>query len=113
MIAETKRRIESNQIMSDFIEDYLRTLNEGITNKVDQEFQELKQRVQKIDDSLLNLENEIDAQFKEVNESIDVRQAQTSKELNQANNLLINVKQSHKLQHQDLRDRQESIIKEV
>ena len=75
MIAETKRRIESNQIMSDFIEDYLRTLNEGITNKVDQEFQELKQRVQKIDDSLLNLENEIDAQFKEVNESIDVRQA--------------------------------------
>ena len=73
MIAETKRRIESNQIMSDFIEDYLRTLNEGITNKVDQEFQELKQRVQKIDDSLLNLENEIDAQFKEVNESIDVR----------------------------------------
>ena len=99
--------------MSDFIEDYLRTLNEGITNKVDQEFQELKQRVQKIDDSLLNLENEIDAQFKEVNESIDVRQAQTSKELNQANNLLINVKQSHKLQHQDLRDRQESIIKEV
>ena len=56
-------------------------------------------RVQKIDDSLLNLENEIDAQFKEVNESIDMRQAQTTNELNQANNLMINVKQSHKLQH--------------
>ena len=42
MIAETKRRIESNQIMSEFIDDYLKTLNERITNKVDQEFQELK-----------------------------------------------------------------------
>tara|TARA_B110000285_G_C14904115_1_gene504680 strand:- start:551 stop:805 length:255 start_codon:yes stop_codon:yes gene_type:complete len=42
MIAETKRRIESNQIMSEFIDDYLKTLNERITSKVDQEFQELK-----------------------------------------------------------------------
>ena len=35
MIAETKRRIESNQIMSEFIDDYLKSLNKGITNKVD------------------------------------------------------------------------------
>ena len=71
MIAETKRRIESNQIMSDFIDEYLKTLNESITNRVDNEFQTLKGRVHYIDDSLTNLENEIDAQIKEVNDSID------------------------------------------
>ena len=45
MIAETKRRIESNQIMSEFIDEYLVTLNKNITNRVDNEFQTLKGRV--------------------------------------------------------------------
>lgn len=56
MAAEHKRRIESNQIMSNFIEDYLKNLEESITNHVDDEFQTLKQRVSKIDDSLYRLE---------------------------------------------------------
>ena len=38
MIAENKRRIESNSIMRDFIEEYLKTLKESITNKVDTDF---------------------------------------------------------------------------
>jgi len=38
MIAENKRRIESNTIMRDFIEDYLKTLKESIANKVDTDF---------------------------------------------------------------------------
>ena len=38
MIAETKRRIESNQIMSDFLEEYLKTLNDNITIRVDTQF---------------------------------------------------------------------------
>ena len=61
MIAETKRRIESNQIMSDFLEEYLKTLNDNITIRVDTQFQTLKGRVQQIDDNLTNLESEIDA----------------------------------------------------
>ena len=61
MIAETKRRIESNQIMSDFLEEYLKTLNDNITFRVDTQFQTLKGRVQQIDDNLTNLESEIDA----------------------------------------------------
>jgi hypothetical protein len=56
MAAEHKRRLESNQIMSNFIEDYLKNLEESITNHVDDEFQTLKQRVSKIDDSLYRLE---------------------------------------------------------
>ena len=102
MIAETKRRIESNQIMSDFLEEYLKTLNDNITIRVDTQFQTLKGRVQQIDDNLTNLESEIDAQIKEVNDSIDLRQSQTAKELQQGNNLLVNVKQAHNLTHQDL-----------
>jgi hypothetical protein len=42
--------------MSNFIEDYLKNLEESITNHVDDEFQTLKQRVSKIDDSLYRLE---------------------------------------------------------
>ena len=105
MIAETKRRIESNQIMADFIDEYLKTLNQNITNKIDGDFQTLKSRVQQIDDSLTNLEKEIDSQIQEVNEIIDKRQAQTEKELQQGSNLLTNVKQAHNLTHQDLQQR--------
>ena len=57
MIAENKRRIESNQIMSEFIEDYIRTLNESITSKVDDDFNILKKRIHQIDDTLGNLES--------------------------------------------------------
>ena len=35
MIAEQKRRLESNTIMNNFIEDFIRTLQDKITEKVD------------------------------------------------------------------------------
>ncbi len=38
MVAENKRRIDSNQIMQVFIKDYIKTLNETITSKVDTDF---------------------------------------------------------------------------
>lgn len=38
MVAEHKRRIESNKIMSDFIEDFLKNLDGSITNHVEDEF---------------------------------------------------------------------------
>ena len=56
MIAENKRRIASNQIMNEFIDDYIRKLNESITSKVDEDFNKLRTRVQQIDDNLTNLE---------------------------------------------------------
>ena len=95
MAAEHKRRIESNQIMSNFIEDYLKNLEESITNHVDDEFQTLKQRVSKIDDSLYRLEEQIDEQISDIQSLVETRQAETKEEIRRANNLLINVKDSH------------------
>ena len=46
--------------MSSFIEEYLKSLQESIQNKVDSEFQVLKDRVNKIDHNLTNLEYEIE-----------------------------------------------------
>ncbi len=73
MAAEHKRRIESNQIMSNFIEDYLKNLEESITNHVDDEFQTLKQRVSKIDDSLYRLEEQIDEQISDIQSLVETR----------------------------------------
>lgn len=42
MLAEKKRRFESNKIMGEFIEDYVRNLKESITSKVDDDFGALK-----------------------------------------------------------------------
>lgn len=56
MAAEEKRRKLSNNIMNDFIDDYLKTLDQSITNHVEDEFQTLKHRVQKIDEGLYSLE---------------------------------------------------------
>ena len=47
--AEKKRREESNQIMKEFIVEYLQDLESSIANKVDGQFNELKNRVDKID----------------------------------------------------------------
>ena len=91
MIAENKRRIESNQIMSSFIEEYLKTLRESITNKVDSDFVILKKRVAKIDNNLNNISTEIDTQIEEVKESIDRRSVQINTQIEQASTLIQNI----------------------
>ena len=61
MVAENKRRLESNQIMHSFIEDYLKTLNESITNRVDTDFKAMQARFSKINGNLSSIEHEIES----------------------------------------------------
>ena len=76
--------------MEDFIEQFLSELQESITNKVDGQFNDLKSRIERIDQNLSNIEREIDVQIGEVHESIDVKTSQIGFELKNANNLLVN-----------------------
>ena len=38
MIAEKKRRVESNKIINEFIDEYLKNLHESIKSKIDSDF---------------------------------------------------------------------------
>ena len=93
--AEKKRREESNAIMKEFIVEYLQDLESNIANKVDGQFNELKNRVDKIDQNLKNIEREVETQIQEVHEYVEKRTVETDKELNIANNLLVSSKEAH------------------
>ena len=99
--------------MSNFIEDYLKNLEESITNHVDDEFQTLKQRVSKIDDGLYRLEEQIDEQISDISSLVETRQSETKEEIRRANNLLVNVKDSHTILQSDLLSREEALVREV
>ena len=113
MVAENKRRVESNQIMSEFIEEYLKTLHQSITDKIDGQFIQLRDRVQSIDEQMTNLENEIEYQINDVHQSIEKRQLQSEKDMIQGNNLLVNIKQAKLLQDKEINERQDHLIKQV
>ena len=81
--------------MKEFIVEYLQELESGIANKVDGQFNELKNRVDKIDQNLSNIEREVETQIQEVHEYVEKRTAETDKELNIANNLLVSSKEAH------------------
>ena len=59
MIAENKRRLESNQIMSDYIDEFLDKLQDQIRVKVEDEYQAIKLRVENVDANLLSIETEL------------------------------------------------------
>ena len=97
MIAENRRRMDSNQIMSQFIDDFLEKLQEQISGKVDKQFQTLQKRVQTIDDDLTNIENEIDSQINDVNSAIEKKEKYINKEIKQASDLYISVKEAKRI----------------
>lgn len=57
--AEQKRRVESNEIMNDYIVNYLDQLQASINGRVNAQFHSLKHQIENIDFMLTKAENEL------------------------------------------------------
>ena len=98
MMAETKRREESNKAMHEIIENTLSVLQEKITEKVDGHFTSLQDRMESIDSKLQNIETEVDLQIAEMNSTITTKGIQLEQEVNQAKKLMLNIQSSKQVQ---------------
>ena len=54
--AESKRRLEANQITEDYIITYLDSLEQNLDKRVNGQFQELDERIKSLDSSLTKIE---------------------------------------------------------
>ena len=113
MVAEKKRRLENNKIMNEFIEEYLKTLQESITNKVDQDFQTMKRRVEQVDLNLKNLEDQVDRQIDDVNQCIENKQGEIERDISQAQTLIHSIKRANEQSKKQQTNQLEALIKYV
>ena len=60
MKAESKRRVESNQIMDEYITNYLDQLQQSLNDRAKTQFSQLKQRIDSIDKSITKIETELE-----------------------------------------------------
>ena len=61
--------------------------------------------MQTIDDDLTNIENEIDSQINDVNSAIEKKEKYITKEIKQASDLYISVKEDKRINQEEIRDR--------
>ena len=61
MKAESKRRVESNEIINDYIANYLDQLQQSLNSQVNAQFDTLKTKIESIDGVLTKIEREMDA----------------------------------------------------
>ena len=113
MVAEKKRRIESNEIMSKFIEEHLQLLDEGITNKIDDDFQHLEERFAKIEKNLANIENQIELQVGDLEYTLEQTNSTLDTQISQTNSLLVNYNEQKKRNQGQLKERKEKLFREV
>ena len=64
--AESKRRMEANHITEDYIKNYLDGLEKNLTQRVTSQFQALEKRIQSVDQTLSNIENQFGLQEREI-----------------------------------------------
>ena len=65
--AESKRRQEANQITEEYILNYLDSLEQNLNQRVSGQFQNLEKRITMVDTVLHKVEQQFDAQDREVN----------------------------------------------
>lgn len=58
--AESKRRIEANQITEEYILNYLDSLEQNLNKRVNGQFQDLDERIKKVDTTLTRIELQFD-----------------------------------------------------
>eukprot|EP00347_Sterkiella_histriomuscorum_P006836 403351248 len=113
MKAEQKRRVESNEIMNEYITSYLDQLQQSLNDRVVQQFLMLKSRVETIDGHMTKIERELEKQEVDIKTAINQRKNQIDREITNAENLLRNVKGSYRVQKERLDSEQEVLIKEI
>ena len=89
--AESKRRLEANQITEDYIVSYLDSLEQNLTKRVSGQFQELDERIKTLDTSLTKIETQFEQQDNKVTNLIMKKAEQSETYLKDAEMLLYNV----------------------
>ena len=111
--AEQKRRVESNEIMNEYIVNYLDQLQQNLGDRVSAQFQQLERSIDGIDLMMTKVESELDFQEANIREVIDGKRRQADREIVAAEHLLKNVKGAFRVQKEKLDNDQERIIKEI
>ena len=75
--AESKRRLEANQITEDYIITYLESLEQNLDKRVNGQFQELDERIRSLDSSLTKIETQFETQDNKVTNLI-IKKAEES-----------------------------------
>ena len=73
----------------------------------------MKSRVDRMDQGLEGLESQIDKQIEEIGSMIQDRQQKTTTEMSRADDLLVNIKDSHQLLQDQLVTRELKLVREV
>lgn len=98
--AESKRRVEANQITHDYINSYLDKLDTQLQNRVQNQFQAIEQRISTVNQTFSSVEAEFKKQESQVNELLATKSDMANQKLSDADLLLKNVKQTQLLQAQ-------------
>jgi tetrahydromethanopterin S-methyltransferase subunit A len=60
--AEQKRRVESNEIMNEYIISYMEQLERSLNERFDRQLSQVKERVEEIDGHMRKVEEELEEQ---------------------------------------------------
>jgi phage terminase small subunit len=105
--------MDSNNIMHEYILNYLDQLQQSLTDRVGTQYQALKHSIDNIDHMMTKMEKEIEFQEQNIKAIIADRKKQADREIQAAEHLLKNVKGSFRVQKEKLDVDQEKIIKEI
>ena len=111
--AESKRRIEANHIMDDYIMGFMTSIEDQLTARVDTQFKTLQKRVVSIDEELSVAELQFEEQEKKIDQCIDSGAEQAYSQMVEASLLLRNVKGSFKVQKEQIDQTEQKLVKEV
>jgi len=92
--AESKRRIEANQITNDFITSYLEKLELGLQSRVESQFKAIETRIGQANDILTKIENNFQDQQTKVENLFKERSLEADSKIEDADLLLRNIKAS-------------------
>lgn len=98
--AESKRRIESNQVTQDYIHSYLDKLEQSIQQRVHAQFEQIEKRIQEVNSVLTRVEERFDEQELQVATLIDTKMQEADAKIRDADVLLRNVRGSFKSQNE-------------
>ncbi len=113
MKAESKRRVESNEVMLEYITDYLDQLQQSLNNRVNVQFHSLKAQIDSLEEMMTKIEQELEHQETDIKTIIQQRKEHSIKEIADADVLLKNLKGAYRVQKSTLNQEQELLIKEI
>jgi len=89
--AESKRRMEANQLTEDYILNYLDTLEQNLYKRVSGQFQEMDDRIRTLESALTKIEVQFEQQDNRVTNLIEQKTEKSKTTLKDAEMLLFNV----------------------